>query len=287
MAAPNIRYFTIFMLFLSISNLRAQVETEQPADRPVRSIFQSVLLIDNQSVVVPIKGTFEFDILHRFGTFRNGFDDLYGFYATSNIRLGLNYAPIENLYVGAGLTKFKHLLDFNIKYALLKQMQSDKMPVSVSYYGNMVIDLRPEENRAEVYNSTDRYSYFHQIIIARKFFDWLSLQIAPSISHYNIVDTYLNHDHIAIAAGGWIKVSPSMGLIFGIDQPITRHDQRNPNPNISLGIEIATSSHTFQVFFGNYGNILPQENNFFNRRNYADGIRDFALGFNITRLWNF
>ena len=38
----------------------------------VKNTFDGNHIIDNQTVVVPIKGTFEFDIQHRFGTSRIG-----------------------------------------------------------------------------------------------------------------------------------------------------------------------------------------------------------------------
>ena len=63
--------------------------------KPVKNTFQSVWIIDNQTVMVPVKKTLEMDIMHRFGTVQNGYKDLWGFFAPSNIRLGVNYSPIE------------------------------------------------------------------------------------------------------------------------------------------------------------------------------------------------
>jgi Membrane bound beta barrel domain (DUF5777) len=63
--------------------------------KPVKNTFGSVWLIDNQTVMVPIKGTLEFDIHHRFGIVNNGAKDLWGFFAPSNIRLGFTYSPLR------------------------------------------------------------------------------------------------------------------------------------------------------------------------------------------------
>src|SRR6476620_9146810 len=49
-----------------------------PAPKPVKNTFDGVWIIDNQTVMVPIKGTFEFDIQHRFGVWKNGYDDFFG-----------------------------------------------------------------------------------------------------------------------------------------------------------------------------------------------------------------
>lgn len=280
----------LFFLLLPGITLLAQ-DAEKPEDKPVKATFNSAWLIDNQSVMVPMKGTFEFDILHRFGTMGNGYSDLFGLYASSNMKLGFSYAPIDNLFLGFGLTKRKHMLDFSAKYALLKQTKSGKMPISATYFVNSAIDTRKEAARSKVYNTSDRFSYFHQLIIARKFSPGLSLQVAGSISHFNMISENMKNDHIAISGGGKIKLTEAMNCIFNIDQPITKHTLNNPNPNLSLGLELATSSHAFQIFLGNYAAIIPQENNFFNTNNYvpADGESfgdNILLGFNITRLWN-
>ena len=73
--------------------------------KPVKNTFEGIWIIDNQTVMVSNKGTFEMDILHRFGTIKNKYEDLWGFWAPSNIRLGFSYVPINNLLVGFSLTK--------------------------------------------------------------------------------------------------------------------------------------------------------------------------------------
>lgn len=248
--------------------------------------------MDNQTVMVPIKGTFEMDIQHRFGIVNNGYKDLWGFYAPSNIRLGFNYAPISKLNLGFGLTKERMQWDFNLKYALLQQMKSGGMPVSVTYFGNFSVDGRDQKYFGR---GSDRFSFFHQVMIARKVTGKFSVQVSPSVSYFNNVEGYLDDNgdiqkkmknaHVAIAAMGRYKVTESMAIIVGYDQPITAHPTNNPYPNICFGIEMNTSAHAFQVFAGNYGSIVPQRNNVFNQHDYQNG--QFQIGFNITRLWNF
>ena len=47
--------------------------------------------------------------------------------------------------IGAGTTKDYKLQDIHWKYLILQQTEDNSMPVSLSYYGNMVVDLRDEE----------------------------------------------------------------------------------------------------------------------------------------------
>lgn len=270
--------------------------------KPVKNMFTGIWLIDNQTAFVPVKGTFEMDIMHRFGTIKKGYEDFYGFFAPSNIRLGFDYVPINNLMIGVSITKANMTWEAYGKYALLQQTPG-KYPVSVSYLADVSWDTRGRDN---FLHWSDRLMYFHQLMIARKITNKLSLQLAPSISHINIVNGYfktiktsstvddsvksvlegeLKHQHIAIAFSGRYQFKTSMAVIFNADQPITKHITGNPRPNLSLGIEISTSAHAFQLFLGNYASITPQRNNYFNRNDFTKG--EFLIGFNITRLWNY
>ena len=255
----------------------------------VGNTFESIWLIDNQTVTVPLKKTLEFDILHRFGTVKNGYRDLWGLYAPSNIRLGFGYTPINNLMLGFGLTKDRMLWDFNLKFAILKERGKNPFPVSVTYYGNMGVDTRGKEY---FIHSSDRLTYFHQLMVARKINRDLSIQGSINLTHFNSVDAFINeegekqakmkNDHISFSLLGRYKMSDAFAFIANYDQPVTKHFMNNPNPNLSFGIEIATPLHAFQLFVGNYRWMVPQYNNFLNNNNYADG--GFLLGFNITRL---
>ena len=274
----------------------AAVDTAAPAEpskpKPVKNTFESVWIIDNQTVMVPVKGTFEFDIQHRFGLWENGYEDFFGLFASSNIRMGFNYSPIDKLYVGLGLTKYKMLWDVNAKYAIVQQMTQGWWPVSITYYGNMAIDSRSGEF---FINNSDRYSYFNQIIIARKINAKFSAQVAPSLSHTNVVNGYYsepgkvsperNHNHFAVALAGKYKLTQTLSALVNYDQPITKHASGNPHPNISFGVAATTSSHSFQIFCGNYYYLSPQQNNMYNPNDFTNG--QFLIGFNITRLWNF
>jgi hypothetical protein len=93
------------------------------------------------------------------------------------------------------------------------------------------------------------------------------------------------HAHFAIAFSGRYKLTESMSLIANYDQPLTQHPLDNPHPNLSIGLDMKTSGHDFQIFLGNYGYILPQNNNLYNQNDYTKG--QFLIGFNISRLWNF
>ncbi len=290
-----VRYFTLcaFTMF-SINSTMAQEDSTQSktiAPEVVKYTFESIWILDNQTVMVPIKGAFEFDIQHRFGTWDNGYEDFYGIFAPANIRLGVGYVPIKNLMLGLGFCKDRLQWDLNVKYAIIKQTKGGGWPVSITYFGDMAIDTRSSDN---FYRNVDRISYFNQLMIARKITDAFSAQVSPSLSYYNNVEGYydsegevrskMNNEHFAIAFMGRYKLNNKLAILANYDQPLTEHPTNNPDPNLSLGLEISTGSHAFQVFAGNYYYILQQNNNFYNQNNYKDN--QFLIGFNITKVWD-
>lgn len=290
-----IRYLLSGMLCLTLVQVQAQDSVTAPvkkAKKLVKNTFESNWIFDNQTVMVPKKGTFEMDIQHRFGTVNNGYKDFFGLYAPSNMRIGFSYVLKNNLQLGLGFTKERIQWDINLKYALLKQAVSGGSPVSVSYFGNIVMDTRSKDNFVSF---TDRFSYFNQLIVARKINDKFSVQASSSLSYFNNIPGYtddkgniqptMHNAHFAVAAMGRYKLAQSMALVVNYDQPLTQHPTNNPHPNICFGLEMTTSNHAFQVFAGNYNAILPQNNNMFNQNDYTKG--QFLIGFNITRLWNF
>jgi hypothetical protein len=241
--------------------------------------------------MVPIKGSMQMEIQHRFGTVNNGSEDLYGIFAPANIRLGMSYVPVKNLFVGAGIVKEKMQVDLDAKYSIFQQTPG-KSPVSVAYFANAVIDTR---NKSNFLHSVDRFSYFNELMVARKVNESFSVQVGGSLSWMNNVEAYVDAEgkiqpkmhnyHIDASVLGRYKISPKSAVIAGYEQPLTQHVTNNPHPNICFGFETITSSHTFQVFFGNYFSIIPQNNAFFNQNDYTKG--EFLIGFNITRIWNF
>ena len=282
----KILLLALFVLPLSIFS--QEEDKDKVKEKPERPAFEGAWLIDNPTNVVFNKNTLEVMMQHRFGEFGQE-NDLQGFWGPANIRIALAYSIHDRLTLGFGTSKLKRYQDFNWKVSLLQQTRKNFVPISVSYYGNFVIDAR-KKDRGLFVNVQDRYSFFHQLIIAKRFSPNFSLQVAPSISHYNKVSSTMKNDMYSIALGGRYKISPNTAIVFDYSQPLTEfEDDTTPPAGISLGAEFGTSSHVFQIFVTNLWGIVPQENYMFNDKN--NGINgesgQFLIGFNITRNYNF
>ena len=274
-----ILYITLFSISASVLAQEADTVLVPKTDKPERDAFGSPWLIDNPTGMISSKNTLVFDIQHRFGVIESGNKDLLGIWGPSNIRLGLSYAITDRITLGFGTTKNDRLQDFNLRVGLLRQTRSGRVPVSLTFYGNTAIDARESDFFPK---SSNRLSYFSQLIVMRRFSRTVSLQVAPSFSHYNIVDESLSNNQFAIALGGKVSISDKTSILLDYSQPF---GQNSDNPGLALGIEMSTGSHAFQVFVGNYSGIVPQRNYMLNPNKLSD--KQFLIGFNINRLWNF
>jgi hypothetical protein len=277
----------VFTLSLLLSPIFAQEEAaEAKSSAPVRNTFGAELLIENQTINSPYKGGFVLQIQHRFAPIES-ISDLYGIYGSANTRIGLNYGISDRLMIGAGTTKDYKLQDLNWKYAILRQTEDNSMPVSLSYFGNLVIDARSEENfgPSTDFKQMHRLSYFTQLIVARKLSEKISLQIAPSFIYFNTVKRYTDSTgyknlNFGLHAGGRANLFGNHSLMLEYDQLLTKQDvggeMTKPKPNLAFGWEISTATHTFSVFCTNYNLIIPQYNLLYNTNT------NYMFGFNIT-----
>jgi hypothetical protein len=258
---------------------------DEKDNSPVYSPWACSYLIDNQTVVTPEKGLLEFVIHHRFGKISE-ISDLFGIYAPSNIRLGFNYGVTNKLMLAVGTEKDNKMQEFGWKYNILSQTKSNSVPVALSYYGNVNLDARDKEVFGENYKFTNRFCYFHQLIVGRKFTDKLSFQVAGGYSHFNAVDSINYNDYIGIHAGGRYKVHNDISILaeydyaWGLTKGTIPYYKVEPKPNYALGVEFGTGTHAFQLFAAQYKNIVNQKNMGYNQNALTDG--HFLIGFNIT-----
>jgi len=278
---------SLLILLLALINTVSFAQEEQEEkkqDKPVREPFAAATIIENQTTIMTAENRLELMIQHRMGSIDNGLEDLYGIYGASNIRMGLKYGITEKITVGIGTEKNNKLTDLNAKYLVLRQTRKNAIPVSVAVYGNISYDSRDEEVFGTDYEFMDRISYFGQVIVGRKFTDKLSMQLAPSFSHFNSVDREYQNDKIGLMAGGRFKFTETMAVIGEYHHPFSineTHDyQEDIQSGIAFGLEVATITHAFQVFVSNYNEIVAQKNYVMNTRKFdSEGI---CIGFNVN-----
>jgi hypothetical protein len=207
--------------------------------------------------------------------------DLLGIYGSANTRLALDYGITDRIMAGFGTTRDYKLQDFEWKVSILTQTRSWSVPLSLSYYGNMVIDARSKDNFGEEdqYKFAHRMSYLTQAIASVKTGP-VSFQVIPSFAWFNAVAEGYNNVNFALSFGARAQVLGMSSIILEYDQPLTEHEALEVKPNLSFGVEVGTSTHSFRIFVANYQNIIKQYNLFYNTNDPWSG--DFRFGFNIS-----
>ena len=251
--------------------------------------FKSTHIINSHSVAQLKKNHLNFIIYHRFGAISGGIKQFFGI-DQANMRLGFEYAINDWLTLGVGRSNFEKTYDGLVKIRLLRQSKGGKraMPVTLTYLGTSEIFTKPFDNPDRDNYFSSRLSYTHQLLIARKFSERLSLQLMPTVVHKNLVKTALElNDLPALGIGGRYKLNKRIALTFEYYATfrLPKHNIDYHNP-IGIGIDIETGGHVFQLVLSNSG--IMQDGGYIYGTNNNDFLKgDIHFGFNITRVFSF
>ena len=202
------------------------------------------------------------------------------------MRLGFDYGINDKISIGIGRSNIRKMYDSFLKLKLLRQSSGKrKFPFSASYVGAIqATSLRWADPNRENYFSS-RLSFSHQLLLARKFNDRLSLQLMPSFVHRNFVESRLEeNDVFAIGAGGRIKILPSFTLNFEYFHLLPGYTADNFSNSLSIGFDIETGGHVFQLIFSN--SMGMTENLYIAETDREWGQGNIHFGFNLTRVFS-
>jgi predicted porin len=282
-------------VLLSCSSLFAQSdmdllnESAGKKHEPVLATFKGTRLANFHTSENPGKRTLEFRISHRFGTLNGGAYNAFGLDGGASIRLGLEYSLDGRLAFGIGRTSYEKTLDGFVKYKLLEQSIDGYMPLSVTLLGG-VYTSRIKNSKFDNYGWAGRTSYCMQAIVARKFNERLSLMIAPTYLHYNLVDSLGDkNDGAVIALGGRYKFNARTAITLEYGYRVIKNFTNkssidlNYYDSFAVGVDIETGGHVFQMQFVNSFGIV--ENQFFMRTTDSWKNWGIRLGFNVSRMF--
>ena len=106
----------------------------------------------------------------------------------------------------------------------------------------------------------------------------------PSILHRNLVPKIGDHnDLFATGLGARIKLSRRIFLTADYHFILNQNDSSGMHNPLSVGIDIQTGGHVFQLHFTNSKGM--NERAFLAATEYSSGKDDIFLGFNISRTF--
>ena len=251
--------------------------------------FKATRIINGHSIENVGKGVLDFRIVHRFGALNQGVKNFFGL-DNATTKLAFDYGVTDWLMVGVARGTYDKEYDGFLKVKLLRQTEDDKMPFSLSYLGAMSIQslnvsvLPVTIPAGQEYYFSNRLFYVNQLLIARKFTNWLSLQLTPTHIHYNLVPTTAEpNDVIAVGIGGRLKLSNRMALTGEYFYTIPGQKLNGYKNCLSFGIDIETGGHVFQLVFSNSTTLT--ERTFIGQTPGSWTKGDIHFGFNISRVF--
>src|SRR4030095_236916 len=182
------------------------VDSSKPAKEYVSRAFKSSRVISGHSMEMIPKGNMDFRILHRFGLVNTGFNNLWGLDQAS-MRFGFDFGIMKNLTVGIGRSTTNKEWDGFIKYRPVQQSKGPgSFPVSIVAVAGMTYSTMPWAYPDRENYTSSRIGYYGLLIIGRKFNDYLSMQISPTMVHRNLVPLETDeNDAFAVGFGGRVK----------------------------------------------------------------------------------
>lgn len=288
----NITIPIFLSLMLAGPNLCAQnlndllAEESGSIPQPVEALFKATRVINGHSVKQLKKGELDVRISHRFGRVNSGAYEFFGL-DQSNIHLSLEYGLLNRLMVGVGRGTFEKTIDAFARYNISNQQTGKgSFPLTISYLSSIeTIGLKwSDPSRTNYFSS--RLSFTQQLLIARKF-SKVSLQLMPTFLHRNMVPTEIHpNDLFAMGFAGRYKIANRIAInceYYYVVRPITQRTVTKYYNPLSIGFDIETGGHVFQIVMTNSQGM--REGGFIGKTTGSWLKKDIHLGFNISRVF--
>jgi hypothetical protein len=255
-----------------------------PARQYVTATFKGTRVINGQSVQNVGKGVLDFRVSHRFGALNQGIHNFFGL-DNAVTKIAFDYGITDWLTIGLGRGTYEKEYDGFVKTKILKQTVNNRMPLNLSYVGGMYIQsMSMPEIAGATYPFSNRLCYMNQLLIARKFSRHFSLQLMPTHIHYNIVPTTAEpNDIFALGVGGRLKVSNRIAVTGEYYYVLPGSSLNGYHNALSVGIDIETGGHVFQLMFTNASAI--NERVFIGQTTGQWSKGNIHFGFNISRVF--
>ena len=278
----------IVLVFIMLSSFLVKAQDDllsllevDTAPMYISSTFKGKKVVNGQSVEILSKGVLQFQIQHRFGTLNSGFYNLFGL-DNSQIRLGFDYGIKDWMSIGIGRSSALKTIDASAKLRLKRQSKGSKeFPFTlVTNSAIYVKQYRWSETKEETFELSNQLSFAHQILIARKINRYLSVQLSPTLVHYNLVNYAEKNDRISLGFGARQKLTNRISVNAEYFMQI---NGKINNDVLSFGFDIETGGHVFQLHLSNSPAMIESSFIHETKGDWEQG--DIYFGFNISRVF--
>lgn len=286
------KFFMTIVFFSAISrsllaqdDLMKMMEAESADTKRVEfttATFKTTRIINGHSVENVAPGVLDLRISHRFGFISDGAYELFGLDQAS-MRIGFDYGLTNRWMIGLGRSTFQKQYDGFTKYKIVRQAAA-KMPVTISITGSMMYKSLKFEDPTRTNYTSSNFVYSSQLLVGRKFNESLSLQLMPTMIHYNLVAGATDaNDIFALGAGGRIKISKRISINAEYYYQLPRFQFEGTENSLAIGFDIETGGHVFQLNFTNSTGMT--ERSFITETTGKFFKGDIHFGFTISRVF--
>ena len=275
---------TLFLLFsimlYSQEDLLSEIDTD--IDTPVyaSAVFKGLKVINFESTKLVAKGGFNFIVSHRFGTVKNGFENLFGL-DEAVTHLNFVYGISDHFNVSASRSSNQKIYELATKFRLARQ-QEGKLPFTLAAYTSVLANTALDTDNLPKLRFEHRLSYVGQLIISRKLTKELSLLVSPTFFHDNyVLDDSQENSQYAVDFGGRYKLGARWSINMEYGMHLNRSSTSLYNNPFSIGVDLETGGHVFQLHFTNSQSM--NANGVFGTSTGDWGEGDVYFGFNLAR----
>ncbi|WP_339685799.1 DUF5777 family beta-barrel protein [uncultured Nonlabens sp.] len=255
---------------------------EPEIDQEVVATWKSLKVVNFETTKLVAPKEFQLIISHRFGSVENGIDDLFGM-DNAVTRFQFAYGLTEWMHVEASRTGFNKTYQLATKFKLKKQIE-EGFPFSIALFTAMDANTELDKSIFPKLEFIDRLGYTAQFIVARKISKRLSAQLSPTLFHQNFV-TFDPQDNTqyAMGLGARYKLTNRWSLNADYGYHLNRADGSPFVNPLSIGVDLETGGHVFQMHFTN---AQPMLTNGFLSQATGDWTKGrFYFGFNLVRVF--
>lgn len=272
-------FFSITHFAFAQDDLLSQIDTTD-TNRNVVAAFMAMKIVNLESTKLLGKKELYLVIAHRFGSIKDGIE---GFFGLDNAitQIKFCYGITDKFSVSAG--RSEQAYDFSAKYLLIPQQQ-DGFPVTLVGFNSLAFNNLLKQSNYPKMDFGDRMAYVYQLLVSRKFTEKLSLELVPTYFHENfVVNNFQNNNQFALGMGGRYKISKRVSINADYAAHLNRTSTSVYNNPLSVGVDIETGGHVFQMHFTNSQGI--HEAGFLGNTTGDWAKADVFFGFNLVRVF--
>ena len=266
--------------FFAQNDLLNEIDVTDTSKIKVEAAFKALKIVNLESTKLAAKGDLYFIVAHRFGSVKDGFE---GFYGLDNAVTQLKFVYGLTDWVTIAGARTEVAYDFSGKF-LLKSQESNGFPFTIAAFTSIAINNTFKENNYPKLKFDNRLIYVSQLLLSKKVNTNLSLELAPTYFHENtvLIDEQEN-GQIAIGMGGRYKFAKRWSLNVDYAAHMNRASTSPFNNPLSIGVDLETGGHVFQMHFSNSQGI--HEAGFLGNTTGDWSTGDVFFGFNLLRVF--